>query len=72
MHIFKYFPKEKAVFYFLKHAMNILKYKELACIEKGEPIVVILPDLSNLEENGRDFIASFSIGDALTHLVNFV
>ena len=67
MHIFKYFPKEKAVFYFLKHAMNILKYKELACIEKGEPIVVILPDLSNLEENGRDFIASFSIGDALTH-----
>ena len=67
MHIFKYFPKEKAVFYFLKHAMNILKYKELEFIEKGEPIVVILPDLSNLEENGRDFIASFSIGDALTH-----
>ena len=47
--------------------MNILKYKELACIEEGMPIVVILPDLSNLEENGRDFIYNFSLNDALTH-----
>lgn len=67
LHIFKHYPKEKAVFFLIKHAMNILKYKELACIEEGMPIVVILPDLSNLEENGRDFIYNFSLNDALTH-----
>lgn len=67
LHIFKHYPKEKAVFFLIKHAMNILKYKELACIEEGMPIVVILPDLSNLEENGKDFIYNFSLNDALTH-----
>ena len=49
-HIFEFYPKEKAVFFLIKHAMNILKYKNLACVEDGMPVVVILPDLSNLEE----------------------
>lgn len=47
--------------------MNILKYKNLACIEDGMPVVAILPDLSNLEENGKDFIYNFSQNDALIH-----
>jgi len=66
-HIFELYPKEKAVFFLIKHAMNLLKYKNLACVEEGMPIVVILPDLSYLEENGRDFIYNFSQSDALIH-----
>ena len=66
-HIFELYSKEKAVFFLIKHAMNILKYKNLACVEDGMPVVVILPDLSNLEENGKDFIYNFSQNDALTH-----
>ncbi|MEJ7953377.1 hypothetical protein WKH78_07980 [Acinetobacter baumannii] len=66
-HIFKLYPKEKAVFFLIKHAMNLLKYRNLACVEEGMPVVVILPDLSYLEENGRDFIYKFSQNDALIH-----
>ncbi|WP_228199128.1 acyl-CoA synthetase family protein [Acinetobacter cumulans] len=66
-HIFELYSKEKAVFFLIKHAMNILKYKKLACVEDGMPVVAILPDLSNLEENGKDFIYSFSKNDALIH-----
>lgn len=66
-HIFKYYPKESQVYYLLKHALNLLKYKELACVDTGTPVVVILPDLPHLEENGRDFIYQFSQQDALIH-----
>lgn len=67
IHIFERYPKEKAVLYLIKHAMNILKYKELACIDNGKPVVVILPDLNALDENGKEFIYNFSQNDALHH-----
>lgn len=66
-HIFEFYPKSKKVYFLIKHALNILKYKELACVKEGTPIVVILPDLSNLEENGKEFIYQFSQHDALHH-----
>lgn len=66
-HIFKFYPKQKKVYFLIKHALNILKYKELACVKEGSPVVVILPDLTNLEENGTDFIYQFSQNDALHH-----
>lgn len=66
-HIFEHYSKESKVYYLIKHALNLLKYKKLACTDTGTPIVVILPDLPSLEENGRDFICSFSENDTLTH-----
>lgn len=66
-HIFKIYPKEKAVYFLIKHAMNILKYKELACVENGKPVVVILPDLNYLDEGGKEFIYNFSQNDAIHH-----
>ncbi|EPG3970000.1 hypothetical protein JH165_001169, partial [Acinetobacter baumannii] len=67
IHVFKHYPKESKVYFLIKHALNLLKYKKLACTDAGNPAVVILPDLSNLEENGRDFIYEFSQQDALIH-----
>lgn len=67
IHIFEHYSKESKVYYLIKHALNLLKYKKLACTDTETPIVVILPDLPNLEENGRDFIYNLSENDALTH-----
>ncbi|EKU57120.1 hypothetical protein APD05_11815 [Acinetobacter nosocomialis] len=67
IHIFEHYSKESKVYYLIKHALNLLKYKKLACTDTDTPIVVILPDLPNLEENGRDFIYNLSENDALTH-----
>ncbi len=67
IHIFEHYSKESKVYYLIKHALNLLKYKKLACTDTSTPVVVILPDLPNLEENGRDFIYNFSENDALTH-----
>ena len=67
IHIFKHYPDSSKVYYLIKHALNLLKYKNLACVDTGTPIVVILPDLPNLEENGRDFIYQLSQQDVLIH-----
>lgn len=55
------------VYYFIKHGLNILKYKDLACIDLTYPIVAILPDMQNLEDNGRDIIRALGQADTLIH-----
>lgn len=65
--VFEHYPDDKKVYYLIKHAMNILKYRNLACVENGKPIVVILPDMPNLEDNGRDFLNHVANLDALIH-----
>lgn len=54
-------------YYLMKHAMNILQYKDLACAEVVEPIVVILPDLAVLQEGERGFFSRLGKEDALIH-----
>ncbi|XDZ50199.1 hypothetical protein AB8Q18_08310 [Neisseriaceae bacterium CLB008] len=66
-HIFQSYASEGKVYYFIKHGLNLLKYKKLACTDIDTPIVVILPDLPYLEENGIDFIYNLSQDDALIH-----
>ncbi|QNR10181.1 hypothetical protein [Enterobacter roggenkampii] len=65
--IFENNSYEDCIYYLVKHAMNILKYKDLACTEFETPIVVILPDLSVLQENERDFFRMLGRQDALIH-----
>jgi len=66
-HIFENYPKNDAAYYLIKHAMNILKYKELACAELDVPIIAILPDLAVIEDDERDFFHHLGKQDSLVH-----
>lgn len=59
-------PADQA-YYIIKHAMNILQYKELACADVEVPIVVILPDIAELEEDEKRFYHQLGQQDALKH-----
>lgn len=59
--------KENQTYYFIKHALNILKYKELALVDIDPPIVTILPERMTLDENEQKLIQSFSESDATIH-----
>lgn len=66
-HIFKNYPKESQAYYLIKHAMNILQYKDLACADVDIPIIVILPDQAALEEEERQFFHTLGKEDSLIH-----
>ena len=54
-------------YYFMKHAMNILQFMELACADVEYPIVVILPDMGVLQEGEREFFHRLGREDSLVH-----
>ncbi|OCH41418.1 hypothetical protein [Aliivibrio fischeri] len=66
-HIFATYPKKRQAFYLVKHAMNILQYKTLACANVDIPIIAILPDLGALQEDEREFFFSLGKDDSLIH-----
>ena len=66
-YVFETSEDSTRVYYFVKHGLNVLKYKELACIDLIYPIVAILPDMQNLEDNGRDIIRVLGQADTLIH-----
>lgn len=51
----------------MKHTMNILQYKDLACADVEHPIVVILPDMGVLQECEREFFQYLGRADSLVH-----
>ena len=55
------------VYYFIKHAMNLLQYKDLACTDLDVPIVVVLPDISALDKHEREFNEKLGKEDSLIH-----
>ncbi len=66
-HIFEHYNLADKAYYFMKHAMNILQYKDLACADVDVPIVVILPDLAALQEDEREFFLRLGEQDSLVH-----
>ncbi|MGV0757236.1 hypothetical protein [Empedobacter brevis] len=66
-HMFRIWIKEQRVYYLLKHALNILQYKELALTELDKPIVVILPDKEMMDEFAYENISKLGEKDALYH-----
>lgn len=66
-HIFQHYSLADKAYYLIKHAMNILQYKELACAEVNYPIIVILPDLAVLQEGEREFFHRLGKEDSLVH-----
>lgn len=65
--IFEHYSLADKAYYFMKHAMNILQYKELACADVEYPIVVILPDMGVLQEGEREFFHRLGREDSLVH-----
>ncbi|MFB1093964.1 hypothetical protein ACEWH9_07260 [Vibrio diabolicus] len=66
-HVFEKSKPADQAYYLIKHAMNILQYKELACADVDIPIVVVLPDIAALEQEERDFFHELGISDSLKH-----
>ena len=66
-HIFANYQEKERVYYLIKHAMSILKYKNLACAEVDVPIIAVLPDLTILREQEGEFIHSLGKEDSLVH-----
>ncbi len=67
LELFKRWSPEKQAYYLLKHGLNLLQYKELACAEIDPPILAIVPDYTLLEKDERDFVARISEQDAIKH-----
>ncbi|SFI85887.1 hypothetical protein [Myroides guanonis] len=66
-HMFEIWTKEQRVYFLLKHALNILQYKELALTELNKPIVVILPDKEMMDEFAYENISKLGEKDTLYH-----
>lgn len=66
-HIFERSTPQRRAYYLIKHALNILRYKELACYDVSPPIVVVLPDLSAIEEQEKKYYFRLGQDDALIH-----
>jgi hypothetical protein len=66
-HIFEKFSDDKKAYYFMKHAMNILQYKDLACANVEIPIIAIIPDFSALEQEEKEFYHTLGVQDSLIH-----
>ena len=67
-HVFEHYPKEDHAYYIMKHGLNILQYKQLACTDIEIPIVAILPDRSALEKDEKEFCNRLGEEDSLIHL----
>lgn len=67
-HVFQYSEPADKVYYLLKHAMNILQYKDLACAELDVPLVVIIPDFAALNKEELEFFNKLGKEDSMIHL----
>ncbi len=65
--LFHRWPKDDQAYYFIKHALNLLQYKDLACADVEKPIIVIVPDRGALEESERDFYMKLGKEDSIVH-----
>lgn len=66
-HIFDKSTGEMKAYYLIKHALNLLQYRELACADVTPPIVVILPDVSAIVEGEKEYFYRLGQEDATLH-----
>ena len=66
-HMFERLGDDRKAYYLVKHALNLLQYRTLACADVTPPIVVVLPDVSALEEDEKQFFYRLGQDDALIH-----
>jgi hypothetical protein len=65
--MFSRWSDERKAYYFVKHALNLLQYRELACTNLSPPIVVVLPDLAELKADEKNFFLELGMIDAASH-----
>ena len=66
-HLFEQQDVEKRAYYLIKHGLNILQYRDLACVDAHMPIVAIVPDRSALDAEEKEFCSQLGKEDALMH-----
>lgn len=66
-HMFKIWNKQQRVYYLVKHALNILQYRDLALANLDKPIVVILADKEMIDEFSFEQVQKLGERDALFH-----
>lgn len=66
--VFERSTPEMQVYYLIKHAINVLQYRELALAEFDHPIVVVTPYRSSVDMDEIDFLTRASEPDALAHV----
>ncbi|MGB3972612.1 MAG: hypothetical protein WBL58_00390 [Peptococcia bacterium] len=59
--------KQKQTYYFIKHALNILQYKELALADIDPPIIAILPEQMIINDDEQERVKYFAERDAIVH-----
>jgi hypothetical protein len=65
--MFDRWSEERRTYYFVKHALNVLKYRELALADLDPPIVAVVPDRSAIDETMQDLIGRVARADAIVH-----
>lgn len=65
--LFEHAPKDQQAYYLIKHALNVLQYKELATANTANPIVVFVPFLSSIDEQEQKLLTDIAGVDALQH-----
>ena len=65
--LFGRWSPERRVYYFVKHALNILGYRELAIADVDPPVVVVAPDRSSIDADEESLMLAVSRADAVTH-----
>jgi len=65
--LFPVWNVESRVYYLIKHALNLLQYRDLALADLDVPIVVVVPDQGVLDDDERDFLVRLGKEDSLIH-----
>lgn len=66
-HIFEHAPDQMQVQFLVKHALNVLKYKDLATSNLPVPIVTFAPFRSSIDEYEAEFLRTAALKDGLIH-----
>lgn len=68
--LLQFMDEKERCYEILRLGLQVLQYKELALLEDAAPIVAILPDRHQSEENYRNFVHSCANKDVLIHAGN--
>lgn len=66
-HIFQMSPPATQVYYLVKHAVNVMGYRDLATAKLDTPIVVVTPFRSSVDESEIEFLKGISERDGVAH-----
>jgi hypothetical protein len=65
--LFERWDSKQQAYYLVKHALNLLQYKELACAQVSPPIVVVLASPATIDSRQREFFLERGKADSLIH-----